>query len=118
MYHKLFIKQQGMGKIVFGALLGVLFTMLFFYFFLPDFHHVKTVKPQVLGFESVSIRPNDTLWDIAEKYYSDEYGSVPDYVDEIKRCNSLTNDHIKSGTSIIVPIYVAPKKELAANQQK
>ena len=38
-----------------------------------------------------------------------EYGSLQNYIKEIKRCNSLTTDNINAGSSLLVPIYV-PKE--------
>lgn len=61
-----------------------------------------------LSYKTVRIMSNDTLWSIAEENYTEEYGSVKDYIKEIKECNSLTSDDIDAGCSIIVPIYVAP----------
>lgn len=57
-----------------------------------------------ISYISVSITANDTLWSIADKYYSDEFGTVKDYVEEIKRCNSLKSDNIYAGRHIIVPV--------------
>lgn len=61
---------------------------------------------QELSFKSVPVTGKDTLWSIAKENYSAEYGSLKDYIKEIKRCNSLTSDRINAGSSIIVPIYL------------
>lgn len=61
---------------------------------------------QELSFKSVPVTSKDTLWSIAKENYSQEYGSLKDYIKEIKRCNSLSSDRINAGSSIIVPIYV------------
>lgn len=60
-----------------------------------------------LSFRSITVNPNDTLWSIAKENYSEEYGSLKNYIKEIKRCNSLTTDHINAGSSLLVPIYVS-----------
>lgn len=59
-----------------------------------------------LSFKSVPVTPKDTLWSIASENYSKEYGSLKDYIQEIKRCNSLQSDNIKAGSSLIVPVYI------------
>lgn len=59
-----------------------------------------------LSFKSVPVTPKDTLWSIASENYSEEYGSLKDYIQEIKRCNSLKSDNIKAGSSLIVPVYI------------
>lgn len=55
---------------------------------------------------SVYIETDDTLWRIAGKYYSEEFGSIEDYIKEIKKWNSLKSDAIYAGRHIIVPIYI------------
>ena len=59
-----------------------------------------------LGFKSVFITGGDTLWSIAQENYSGEYGSLKNYIKEIKRCNSLPSDRINAGSSLIVPVYL------------
>ena len=59
-----------------------------------------------LSYISVPISSNDTLWSIAQEYYTDYYGSISNYIKEIKRCNSLTSDDIYAGNNIIVPLYI------------
>lgn len=54
---------------------------------------------------SVEIQPGDTLWGIASRYMSEEFGDVSSYVAEIKRCNHLYEDSIQAGQCIVVPYY-------------
>lgn len=60
-----------------------------------------------LSFKSVPITSKDTLWSIASENYTEEYGSIKNYIKEIKRCNSLTSDTINAGSSLIVPVYIS-----------
>lgn len=59
---------------------------------------VKTVT-------SVYIQPGDSLWSIAETFYTQECGDFQDYIEEIKRSNRLKDDTIHAGAYIIVPYY-------------
>ena len=59
-----------------------------------------------LSYISVPISSNDTLWSIAEEYYTDDCGSITNYINEIKRCNALTSDEIYAGNNIIIPLYI------------
>lgn len=59
-----------------------------------------------LSYRSVSVTSKDTLWSIAKENYTSEWGDFSDYLEEIKRCNSLTSEKITSGNSLIVPIYL------------
>lgn len=61
-----------------------------------------------LSYKTVRIMSDDTLWSIAKENYTEEYGSVKEYIKEIKKCNSLTSDDIDAGCSLIVPVYVTP----------
>lgn len=57
-------------------------------------------------YTSVEIKNGDTLWDIASKYMTEEYGSLQEYVEEVKELNHLPSDNIRSGQSIVVPYYM------------
>lgn len=65
---------------------------------------VYSIDTGNISYISVPITTNDTLWSIADKYYSDEFGTIKDYVKEIKRCNSLKSDNIYAGRYIVVPV--------------
>ena len=63
-------------------------------------------QPSYKYFKSVEVAKGDTLWSIAKdnidyEYYNNTY----DYVNEVKRMNSLTSDRIVAGSYIIVPYY-------------
>jgi len=57
-------------------------------------------------YKSIVVSDNDTLWSIAENYMDEEhYGSVYEYIREVMRINSLTNDAIYADAHLIVPYY-------------
>lgn len=62
------------------------------------------VENDKISYISVLVTSNDTLWNIADRYYSDEFGTIKDYIKEIKRCNVLKSDNIYAGRHIIVPV--------------
>lgn len=68
---------------------------------------VETETRRELGYKSVFITDKDTLWSIAKENYSGEYGSLNNYIKEIKRCNSLLSNRINAGSSLVVPVYVS-----------
>lgn len=53
----------------------------------------------------VSVGKEDTLWTLASRYYTEEYQSIGELVDEIKRTNGLEDDKIYAGSHLIVPHY-------------
>lgn len=69
---------------------------------------VKTVT-------SVCIQPGDSLWSIAEEFYTPECGNFQDYIMEIKRSNSLKGDTIHVGAYIIVPYYTTEGQDFPEN---
>jgi cell division protein YceG involved in septum cleavage len=48
----------------------------------------------------------DTIWDIAEEHYNDNYYSVREYVEEIIAINSMSSSYLEAGHSIMVPIVI------------
>lgn len=59
-------------------------------------------------YKSVEIMPGDTLWAIAEEYVDTEYyASTVDYIEEVKKMNSLRGNTIQAGGYLIVPYYSA-----------
>lgn len=58
-------------------------------------------------FVCVEIGEGDTLWSIADLYFSEEYSTVEEYIKEIKELNDLSSDKIYSGATLVVP-YFAP----------
>ena len=59
---------------------------------------------------SVQIQSGDTLWAIAEKYYTKEFSNVRSYVKEIKRMNGMQDDILYAGGYILVPYYTAAEQ--------
>lgn len=65
-----------------------------------------TDRKEELGVLCVTVQKGDSLWGIAKQYYSPNYKSIKAYIEEIKECNSLSNDTIRVGMNIIVPYYI------------
>ena len=53
-------------------------------------------------YKSITIAHGDTLWGIAEKYMTDDYDSVEEYVYALKKMNNLNGDTIKAGDKIMI----------------
>lgn len=56
---------------------------------------------------SVQIETGDTLWSLAKEYYSDEFSSLTNYIEEIMRMNGLSSDKLYAGNYILIPHYTS-----------
>ena len=56
-------------------------------------------------YTTVYVDRDATLWDISNKYVSDEYPDIRAYMDEVKSINHLMDDELQYGTTICVPYY-------------
>ena len=55
-------------------------------------------------YELVDVNKGDTLWTIAEEYNT-KFDDVRDYIEVIKEFNNMKGSNIRSGESILVPVY-------------
>ena len=95
-----------LGKL---ACILVIMAALFFIvlFFLPE--KTASADNNSIGaytITSVQIEEGDSLWSIAEEYYSEEFSSLKSFITEIKRMNGLASDTVYAGSYILVPQYV------------
>lgn len=56
-------------------------------------------------YKSITVQAGDTLWDIADKYISDEYVSKKDYIKEVSAINHLSGSKINAGARLCLPYY-------------
>ena len=54
---------------------------------------------------SVYVECGDSLWSIAEEFYTSECGDMKDYIKEIKLTNGLDSNTIRYGYTLLVPYY-------------
>ena len=62
-------------------------------------------------YKSIEIKQGDTLWEIANKYMTDEYNSPQEYIDEIKELNGLTSNNIQESKHLLIAFYDTAFKE-------
>lgn len=66
--------------------------------------HPKTNREKI--YISITIKPGDTLWSIAERYTSEEYTSINDYVKELKTLNKIGyGGAIRAGEKLLAFYY-------------
>lgn len=56
-------------------------------------------------YTSIQVEVGENLWNIAGKYFSDEYASRQDYMEELIAVNNLKDDTIYAGQYLTVPYY-------------
>ena len=66
-----------------------------------------TIETRKKTCTSIEVQPGDTLWSIAETYYTEECIDLRTYIDEIKKTNNMYDDKLVSGRYLIVPYYKA-----------
>lgn len=92
----------------------VLFVLLFTCMLTAFFSQVvsaQPTEPRTKRAVSVQIEAGDTLWELAEQYYSTEFSSLSSYIEEIKRTNQLSGDTIHAGCYLIIPYYCSVPQE-------
>lgn len=55
---------------------------------------------------TICVEKDSTLWDIATRYYTEEYRDLNDMIDEIKKSNGIVKDTIHEGAYLIIPHYI------------
>jgi hypothetical protein len=111
MKRRKFLVEFTIIAFVFGALFAGGISRLFSS---PVRSHAANLRQKRVV--SVMVEPKDTIWKIADEYYTEECGSLKDYINEIKRCNSLDSDTIYAGYTLIVPVWVSDTE--ASQMQK
>lgn len=61
-------------------------------------------------YTSIEIKDGGTLWEIANKYMTEEYESAEEYIQEVKKINHLHSDTIYEGAYLCVPYYSSEYK--------
>lgn len=56
-------------------------------------------------YKSIVVESGDSLYSIANKYYSADYDSIENFIYEIKKVNGLRSDYICQGRYLTIPYY-------------
>jgi hypothetical protein len=57
-------------------------------------------------YTDIVIQDGESLWEIADRYMTEEYASPKEYIKEVQKINSLKNiDRIYEGQRIVIPYY-------------
>lgn len=77
-------------------------------FLLGSRRTVKSEQPSADNkyYTSIEIKKGDSLWSIANSYMSEEYGSITEYINELKNINSLETDLINESGYLTVAYYL------------
>ncbi len=68
----------------------------------------ETTQASYKYYTSITVANHATLWSIAQQYMDEEhYASVEDYIQEVKKINSLADDQISYGEHLIIPYYTS-----------
>ena len=56
-------------------------------------------------YTDIIVQPNETLWDIAQEYFTDNCSSIYAYMDEIMELNRLGSEYLTYGQHLAIPYY-------------
>ena len=101
---KAVLRRRQTVKFVMGLCIGIICILFLLHFITGPASDAASASHKVIS--SVYIESDDTLWSIAQEYYTKECGSMQEYVQEIKDTNGLSGDGIHAGGYLIVPYYV------------
>ena len=84
----------------------VLAAAFFLWLILTGFTGVSVTKDPVYRYyTAVTVRCNDTLWEIAQQHMTEEYSSVKAYMKDIMEVNNMKTDAVYYGQKLILPYY-------------
>lgn len=101
-----FRKKLYNKKFVMGSILVVMTVVFISIGIMFKTERISAETNDKQYFTNVSVSDGDTLWSVAQEYMDENhYESVYDYIDALKKLNSLTSDEIYSGQNLIVIYY-------------
>lgn len=103
--HKTFKVNRSKRRAAVLFLVLVILTIVFTAKKMPLTSKATTTENHIYTIESIMIEEGDSLWKIASEHYTYEFGSIKQYISEIKRINNLYSDDITAGCYLIVPYY-------------
>ncbi len=56
-------------------------------------------------YTDIEVEYGDSLWSIAQEYCDSHYGSIFEYMNEVRSINHIKGDIIKEGQLLVVPYY-------------
>ena len=73
--------------------------------------HAQLEQMRFKYYTKITVEAGETLTDIAHKYYSEDFESIEEYMNEVCSINHLKDsERLYAGTDIIVPYYSAEYK--------
>lgn len=98
------VRRQWAILITAVVIAAIAFTILFIN--LSMVLHAQSEPAHFKYYTSITVSAGETLTDIADRYYSDEFKSIEAYISEVRSINHIDdNDKLYAGTDIIVPYY-------------
>ena len=94
--------QRSLLILLLSVLLIITMTILFFG---TRSRAAESAVSPVKCYASVQVASGETLYSIAQDYYSPRFKSIDRMVSEIRTINNMDNDKVISGLYIIVPYY-------------
>ena len=100
-------QQRKVRKLIAALLMAMVVVMIMT---VGIAHHsvaANDTPARVKYYTHIVVKQGDTLWNIAERYYSDEYKDYKSYMAEVRKINHLETNRIFTGHTLVVPYYAA-----------
>ena len=99
-------KQASRRKRAIGKMIFTICFIIMLIFGIVNTASAKEEPAATKMVTCITVEYGDTLWNIAEDYFTSECGDMNSYIQEIKNCNQLFDDTICAGEKLIVPYYI------------
>lgn len=98
-------RRKRVHKLLVALLVVAAFCSGFFGRTLFDAYAKEDTDVQNRYYTSIQVEPGDNLWKIASRYSQGSSYSIPEYVEELKRMNGLTDGHIHAGEYLTIVYF-------------
>lgn len=99
-------KNSKQNKSISLLLLGIVSSIIVVGMLYSTNVAAKVVNQTEKRYTSVVVSKGDTIWEISDQYYSEEFSSKSNHINEILELNNMSaGEDLKAGAHIVIPYY-------------
>lgn len=96
-------KRKPKNWMIFFICTVVIFSFIFNYF-LNTNKVLGSSTPPIKSYITITVKPHDTLWDLANLYMNTDFYNQDSYIKEVVNMNHINNFQIYAGDCLTLPI--------------